>query len=743
MSATRSSAPPVALAAGARFGPYEVIALIGAGGMGEVYKARDTRLARDVAIKVLPEAFATDPDRLRRFEQEARAIAALTHPHICQIFDLGPDYLVLEYIDGQPLKGPQAIDRAVWLAMQIVDALDSAHRRGIVHRDLKPANILVTSEGSVKLLDFGLAKLTGHVKAVEDATTRTPIPTTDPGTVMGTAAYMSPEQVDGKASDARSDVFSFGAVLYELLSGRQAFRGETSISTMAAILHSEPGPLDAPAVLQQIVKRCLAKAPALRYQTMAEVRTALQSISAGVEETQPSIAVLPFANVNRDADDEYFADGLAEEIINALTQFSGLKVIARTSAFAFKGKNEDIRKIAQALGVTNVLEGSLRRAGSRLRITAQLIHAADGTHLWSQRYDRELTDVFALQDEIAAAIVGTLRVKLIGQPATFRPHEPNLRAYEAFMKARHHQHRRFLKTAEEQVARAEGYFEQAIALDPQWADPHSALGQQYFLLWAIGWRPGEMIPLARAEASKALDLLPSEPIAHAVLGAIAAIHDYDWKEADQQFTLARAPEPVSPSVRHLYAGFYLSPLGRFQQALEESEKVIAQDPLNVMCRGRQLWILLCAEMYERAIVEARTLLEFDEGFAGAHSTITLALFLQGKVAEARQQAGEVFRRMPLNPLAAGLLAGLLKQRGETEHAEKLLATLREMAPLGMIIYHAVCSEIDDAIDWYERAIEQREPYAAEWASGGFLRPLRSSPRWPGLAKMMNLPTRVE
>ena len=708
---------------GAHIGPYLLLAPIGAGGMGEVWKARDTRLDRIVAVKRWIGRLST------RFEQEARAIAALNHRHICQIYDIGPDYLVLEFIEGQPLQGPQPVEDAVRLAVQIAEALDAAHGKGVLHRDLKPANIMVTSEGLVKLVDFGIAKqMTDQERTVTVETT-----------VMGTAPHMSPEQAQGKPLDARSDVFSFGAVLYELLSGRRAFSGENSIATMAAILHTEPGPLDAPPALEEIVKRCLAKSPGQRYRTMEEVRASLQSISRKVEEIQPSIAVLPFANMNRDGDDEYFSDGLAEEIINALTQISGLKVIARTSAFAFKGRNEDIRKIAQALGVTHVIEGSVRRAGSRLRVTAQLVHAADGAHLWSQRYDRELTDVFALQDEITAAIVGTLKVKLTGPRATARAHEPSLRAYEAFLKAKPLlQTRLFFKTWEEQGARAEEYLKQAIALDPQWADPHSALAQRYSY-GAFSSRRNEMIALARTEAWKALELLPSEPMAHAVLGSIAATHDYNWKEADEQFALARTSESLSLSVHDLYAGSYLSPLGRFEEALQQTEKVIAQDPLNMLCRGRQVRILLLAEMYERAIVESQKVLEFDERHNSAHSVIALAHFFQGKLPEAREWAEEAFRRTPLNPLAAGLLAGLLKQSGETERAEKLVTTLRGMIPLGMILYHVVCSETMPLSIGMNTRSNSAMPFAAEWACAGFFRPLRSSPRWLKLARMMNLP----
>ena len=351
---------------------------------------------------------------------------------------------------------------------------------------------------------------------------------------MGTAAYMAPEQAQGRPLDERSDIFSFGAVLYEMVSGDRAFGGDSMVDVLTAVMRDQPRPIQSSPEMARLVMRCLRKAPAERFQTMAEIKAALEAISGKRPECQPSIAVLPFANMSRDADDEYFSDGLAEEIINALAQVVGLKVIARTSAFAFKGKNEDIRKIAETLGVTNVLEGSVRRAGSRLRITAQLIHAADGTHLWSQRYDREMPDVFAVQDEIAAAIVEALQVKLTGKPAAARQHEPNLSAYEAFLKARH----QLYKPSPETFARAEEYFKQAIALDPQWADPHSALGQNYFLLGMLGLRPlSEMVPFVRAEARKALELVPSDPVAHAVLGAIAASHDYDWKEAAARDTL--------------------------------------------------------------------------------------------------------------------------------------------------------------------------------------------------------------
>src|SRR5580765_4105466 len=403
----------MAIQAGNRVGPYEIVCAVGAGGMGQVFRARDTRLGRDVAIKVLPDELASEPDRVRRFEQEARAIAALNHPNICQIYDVvplndttshpGSSFLVLEHVNGEPLRGPLPPVDAVRLAVQVVDALDAAHQNGILHRDVKPANILVTSSGQVKVLDFGLATT---------VTTEQDVTRTSEGMVVGTVAYMSPEQVEGKPLDARSDIFSFGATLYEMLSGRRAFSGDSAAQVVSAVLRDDPPALGLSHALEQVVRRCLAKQRLQRFASMQEVKAALEGLSGSAGVVIPSIAVLPFENMSGEKENEYFSDGLAEEILNLLARIPALKVIARTSAFAFKGKRQDIREIASALGVSNVLEGSVRKSGPRVRISAQLIAAADGSRLWSDRYDRELADVFAVQDEIAAAIAGALQITL-------------------------------------------------------------------------------------------------------------------------------------------------------------------------------------------------------------------------------------------------------------------------------------------------------------------------------------------
>jgi len=726
------------LAAGTRLGPYEILAPIGAGGMGEVWKARDTRLDRIVAIKRLKGQDGS-ASSAARFQQEARAIAALNHPHICQIYDVGPDYLVMEYVEGKPLSGPLQVDAAVKLALQIASALEEAHGRGILHRDLKPGNILVTGKGAsreshAKLLDFGLAKL--MTDSDSDVTQ------TIEGTVMGTASYMAPEQAEGKPLDARSDVFSFGAVLYEMLSGNRAFGGSSMAQVLSAVLRDEPAPLPAtlktPPELDRVVRRCLRKAPAERFQSMAEVKGALGQVSLRTSEEQPSIAVLPFANMSADKENEYFSDGLAEEIINELAHVRGLKVIARTSAFAFRGKEQDIRGIAEALGVRTILEGSVRRAGSRIRVTAQLINAQDGSHLWSERYDRELADVFAIQDEIAQAIAAALQMKLSAEPAGH--YTPNLPAYEAFLKGRHH----LAKFTQESLARSRECLEQAIALDPKFALAHSELGGYFLSRTVLGLMPAhEAMPLVRAEAQKALDLDPALPEAQAMLGMVAGVYQCDWKEAERRFRLAMARDPVPAFVRQLYGFYYLLASGRPQEAAEELDRACKQDPLALMVRTNLGNCLLAVGRDAEAEMEFRQILELDENFTPARLNMIMIHALRGELVEALAYAEKAYAAAPAVPHAIGLLAGVLALSGDTGRAEALLEKLRPGraygAPRGLAIFHLICGEVEKAADWTEKAIEQRDPLMNVILRLPVGKALRSSARWPGLAKMMNLP----
>ena len=718
----------MALSSGDKLGPYEILAKLGEGGMGEVWKARDTRLNRPVAVKRLKGQFSA------RFEQEARAIAALNHPHICQIFDIGPDYLVLEYIEGHPLEGGGNVGDAVRLAMQIAEALDAAHRKGVVHRDLKPANIMVTSEGSVKLLDFGLAKQTA---GADDTST---VEGTAIGTVMGTAAYMAPEQAEGKPLDVRSDIFSFGSVLYELLSGRRAFNGENAVSTMAAILRDEPAPLDASPTLQAIVKRCLAKPPGQRYQTVAELRDDLgKAARTGTPlHSQPSIAVLPFANMGADKENEYFSDGLAEEIMNLLAQIPALKVTARTSAFAFKGKTEDIRKIAGTLGVTTILEGSVRRSGSRLRVNAQLINASDGYHLWSQRYDREMADLFDLQDEIAQAIASALQVTLAGTPAPFMQYKPSLPAYEALLKARHY--RGLIRP--DLLPRARECFEQAIALDPKFVLAHCEYGIYFMLMVVLGLvAPKEGWSLVRSQAQKALDLEPSLPEGHAMLGAVAGSLEYDWKEAERHFQLAIAHDPVPSNVR-LYYSLHLMKIGRPAEAVQQAELGLQEDPLNPLLLINRASYLAAAGRAEDAAEGYREILELNPSMvlaifnlAGRHASL-------GEWDRALPLCEEAYALAPL-PRVIGLLAGVLQRTGDTHRAEEMLRKLQPAdafgVPLGLAMYHWVLQEFDAEADWFEKAIDQRDPISSMLLRFWYAAELRATPRWGRLMRKLNLP----
>jgi len=688
--------------------------------MGEVWRARDTRLGRTVAIKRLI-------GHLDRFEQEARAISALNHPNICQIYDVGSDYLVLEYIDGRPLRGPLAVDEAIRAILPVAAALEEAHRRGILHRDLKPANILVTRSGTAKLLDFGLAKV---LNAEIDATQ------TVEGVVLGTLTYMSPEQAQGQLADLRSDIFSFGAVVYELVSGRRPFAGNTSVQILAAVLHEDPSPLQSGTDLDRIVMRCLRKRPADRFQSMSDVRGALEQLLARPVQSQPSIAVLPFANLSADKENEYFSDGLAEEIINALTRIPGLKVTARTSAFAFRGKDQDVRRIGEALDVRTVLEGSVRRSGNRIRVTAQLINAGDGYHLWSDRYDGELADVFAVQDEIATAIATALKVKLSAASVRGR-YTPNLACYEAYLKAVHEAQ----KLTPEGLSRSQEWFEQAIALDPNFALAHSMFGFHYSQLANYGLLPAHTaMPLVRREAGKALEIDPSLPEGHAMLGMVSALYDYDWGEAERRFGAAMATDPVPSQVRRHYALYYLMPVGRYEEAGDQCDRALSEDPLDVMTRLRFAQCLRAAGRIAEAQKEQRRALELDEQLWFSHFLIGLDHLIDREIQDATRHIERAYALAPWSPSAAGLFAAVLTKSGDSGRADEIVQQLEAdrscPTALGLAIYHLLCSDIDVCAEWTERAIADRHPAIFYFLTHAAA--LRRSHRWPSLAKQLNL-----
>jgi TolB-like protein/Tfp pilus assembly protein PilF/predicted Ser/Thr protein kinase len=720
------------LAPGSLLGPYEIVGPIGAGGMGEVYKARDTRLDRIVAIKI------GSPQFVARFEREARAIAALSHPHICALYDIGPDYLVMEYIEGTPLKGPLPVDQGLPLALQMAGALAEAHRKGVIHRDLKPSNILVTSAG-IKLLDFGLAKHQAQAAAADATASLTEV-----GTILGTVAYMSPEQAEGKPVDARSDIFSFGLVLYEMLSGQQAFSGETALSTMLAILHKEPRPLTVAPQLAGVVERCLRKPVGDRFQTMAEVIAALEEAGTGKNsEPAPSIAVLPFANMSADKENEYFSDGLAEEIINALTQVPGLKITARTSAFSFRGKDLKIAEIARELGVAHVLEGSVRKAGNRIRVSAQLIKAADDFHVWSERYDRELTDVFAIQDEISAAIVEQLKVNLTSRGALslVKRAITNPAAYEALLEGRHHWYR----LTPSSVAKAREYFERAVAIDPGYAPAHVGLADCFFLDASLGGHePKNVLPKVAEEARRALELDETSADAHSMLAIFHLLYEYNWSESEQHFRRALELAPASHHIRFPYAFWYLRGRGRLEEAAAEMDRILEQDPLAPSNHYGKAAILMLQRRYDAAAQCARRALEIEPNYMLGLLQLGSALAHGGRFEEALTVAESLVQFYGRWPITLAALGDVYAIAGRIEDARRILGELEGLAQRtyvsanNLAALHAHLGDNEAAIEWIQKSIDQRDPFIIFLNLYPGCDGLHSHPRYPALLRQMNL-----
>jgi len=615
----------LALGPGTRLGAYEILTLIGSGGMGEVYRARDPRLGRDVAIKVLPAEFSADADRLRRFEQEARAAAALNHPNILAVYDIGTHndspYIVSELLDGQTLRerlaqGALAVRQAVEFVSQIVCGLAAAHAKGIVHRDLKPDNVFLTRDGRVKILDFGLAK-TGMVPAGDADVTRAP--QTLDGAVLGTVGYMAPEQLRGEPVDARADIFAVGVLLYELITGQTPFRRGSAADTMSAVLREEPPDLavqrGTPASLARIVRRCLEKDPIDRFQTARDLGFALETVAevptTPAEKTEAedrSIAVLPFANMSADPDSEYFSDGLAEELINALTHLPGLRVASRTSAFRFRGRDVDIKEIGRALRVATVLEGSFRRTGQRLRVTAQLINVADGYHRWSERYDREMADVFEIQDDIVASIIKALAPALVGEVKAVvkRPTE-NLEAYELYLKGRQYWYQR----SPGLMPLAIRLFEQAIALDPDYTLAYAGLADCYGILRGWTWvSDATSSPPAEAALKRAMALDPKLPEVQFSQGLFIFCFKRAWLQAEPYFRRALELNPRS-SLAQVYYGYFLAAAYRLDEASAQVRVALDLDPLLPYVHALGALALYACRAYPEAERLARQALDLQ------------------------------------------------------------------------------------------------------------------------------------
>jgi TolB-like protein len=555
---------------------------------------------------------------------------------------------------------------------------------------------------------------------------------------------MAPEQAEGKPLDERSDIFSFGAVLYEMISGTRAFAGDSVAQALSGVLRDDPPPLHTTPALQQIVGKCLTKRPADRFQTMADLKLALEQASTPNRQRHPSIAVLPFVNMSGDKEQEYFSDGLAEEIINALVQIPGLKVTARTSAFSFKGKSVNIAQIANELGVEHILEGSVRKGGNRIRITAQLISAADGFHLWSERYDRELTDVFAVQDEISASIAAILKNKLLTGPEGGRSYVPNIAAYEAYLKAVHHQ---WQHTGPESLEKTRKYYEEAAKLDPGFALPHAGLAMYYHIVSSTFIDPKEGLVKGRRAAQRALELDPSLPEAHAWLGIFAAWADFDWKETQRRFDIAFSRQPVSPILRHWYGYFYLRQAGRALEAVDQHRRALEEDPINPVVRTGLAVSLAAAGKDEEALRGARSVLELNPDFVPAYTLQALDV-TKAPLPEALAFAEKGVGLAAWSPVCAGLLAGLLVKSAARERAAELIGRLGDgranAAPVGFAVYHLLCGEIEKAAEWTEKALEQRHPMVAMLLLTPPWKPmLRSSVRWPKLARIMNLPEGLE
>jgi serine/threonine protein kinase/Tfp pilus assembly protein PilF len=794
------------LSAGTRLGPYEVLGPIGAGGMGEVYRARDTRLGRVVAIKVLPEQLARDPQALSRFEREARAVAALSHPNILAIHDFGKDgevqYAVTELLEGETLRSLLARERLPWrrsleIGIAVAEGLSAAHKQGIVHRDLKPDNLFLTDDGRVKILDFGLARIEPLLSGPDETEAPTTPAQTEAGIVMGTLRYMSPEQVQGRAADARSDLFSLGCVLYEMLSGRRPFEGRTPAEIMAAILRDHPPGLEAsgktlPAGADRVVARCLEKNPEQRFQSARDLAFALKELlsapelSPGAAEPRSrrilpvlavatvvliaviafafdlggirsrffggsslppriqSLAVLPLRNLSGDPEQEYFADGLTEALIGDLAKISSLRVISRTSAMVYKGTKKTLPQIARELSVDSVVEGSVARAGKRIRVTAQLIKASTDAPVWSDDFERDIKDVLSLQGEIARTIADRVRAKLTPEErARLSAARPiNADAHEAYLRGRFYWTKRPVD-----AAKAIQNFQKAIEIDPAYAAPYAGLANTYATMgsWESGaLPPKEAFEKAKLAAAKALEIDPSSSDAHNSLGYTHLHYDWDWAASEKEFQTAIRLNPGNTDALHWYS-HYLTAMGRHDDSLATTRKGLQMSPLEVALNFHLGWALYMARQPDQCIAHSRKAIEMELHPFWNHFMLGWGYEQKGNYPEAIQALEQSVENSKQSPVTVWTLGHAYAVGGRSEDANRLLRNLIEKSQtkyvppyeIGMI--YLGLGQKERAFEYFENGYGERSGWMAYLKVDPRLDPVRSDPRFQDLYRRVGLP----
>jgi serine/threonine protein kinase/tetratricopeptide (TPR) repeat protein len=749
---------------------YRIVEKLGGGGMGVVYKAEDTRLHRFVALKFLPDALAQDSESLERFRREAEAASALNHPNICTIHDIGEQngqaFIAMEFLDGKTLKDfidgkPLPLEQVLDFGAQIADGLDAAHQLGIVHRDIKPANIFVTRRGDAKILDFGLAKLNRNVgsddvtRAVDETAGPMDIELTRPGVMMGTIAYMSPEQVRGEVLDARTDLFSFGVVLYEMASGRQAFSGGASGAIIEAVLTRSPVPVRSinPVIsprLEEIISKSLHKDRDQRYQHAADLRTDLQRVSLRpqrVPKIVDSLAVLPFENLSRDPECEYLSDGIAGSLINTLATVPKLRVIAQSTAIRYKGRGIDPQAIGRELNVRAVLTGRMMQSGGSLRIGTELVDVATGSRLWGEQYDRKPGEIFAIQDDISNEISEKLRLRLTRREKKrlTKRQTDDVEAYRLYLKGRHH----WNQWTEDAFYKAIECFQQAVDKDPTYALAYAGLADSYVLLaWNGHLPPKDAFPKGKAAAMRALRLDADLGEAHTSHAAMLWLYDWQWLEAQTEFKRSLALNPAYPTANHWYAEYAMT-MGHQREGIERMKKGQELEPLSPIKNVAVGWALYMDRQNDNAIEELRRTIELDPNFPVTYWILGLILRQMGRFDRAIAEGEKGVKLSGGSPLMRAALAQTFGTAGRRDEAIQILDDLTKLAKQKYVAsyffagIHVGLGEDDRAIEYLERSYEERSHWLIYLHIDPAMDALRSNPTFQDLLQRIGLPLRHE